>query len=396
MKLVTIVRRRTAALIALMAVLIAAGCSNQEASAPPPPWDKAFQTGFMFDVDFVDSSYGWILTRGCKPPPPVPTPDPRATAARENAPSPGMCVSAVLRTTDGGKSWSNPIAVRATLGISPSPFPGSLLFLNRSDGFVFGGGAPAYATHDGGSHWSKAAFGVSQVVSIAGLGTIAWAVTDACNPTFACVQTNFGLWQTLDAGRSWSPIHQIPKRIGSPTLSTFGKGAILIAGLQGMESTTDGNVWLGHTLPCQATQGNGVTTIDGREIWLPCGSGRLLVSEDAGVTWRERTLAISEPTQIFLAPTGPRSALVSGFGKLIYMTLDAGTTWTQVGPTATDLGERCGLISLRFSRGVGGWAVGCQETSPGYAVWRLWATRDGRTWSLVPKAKVLCGFREIC
>src|SRR5439155_2614731 len=88
----------------------------------------------------------------------------------------GSCY-AILRTTDGGRSFTRIPAPRlgAARGVVPT-----LRFADRLDGFAFvrGPGGAFYATHDGGAAWHRLALGDALAFATGGGNT--YLVTARC------------------------------------------------------------------------------------------------------------------------------------------------------------------------------------------------------------------------
>ena len=116
------------------------------------------------------------------------------------------CTS-ILRTTDGGRSWTGIPAPRAALD---PPRRGTaadgvavLRFADRRDGWAASGGL--YATHDGGAHWHREQLGRtgSVVAALQTGGGFACAVVADC--ASGCART-IRVYATRVGSDAWRPV----------------------------------------------------------------------------------------------------------------------------------------------------------------------------------------------
>ena len=129
-------------------------------------------TGYVYGLDFVDTSHGWIMT-GCFDP----------------------MEGVVLATTDGGATW-----VKQHLGVFSKPF--DLFFLNQKEGWALGYESDLlFHTTDGGSTWQSWKSGGLRCISF----------TDPLHGFAAGLRFNddftvkdSGLYCTVDGGHSWT------------------------------------------------------------------------------------------------------------------------------------------------------------------------------------------------
>jgi photosystem II stability/assembly factor-like uncharacterized protein len=109
-------------------------------TASPNPQGSSVPTGFEpMSATFVSSADGWVL----------------GSVPCES----GRC-PAIVRTTDGGSTWSSIAAPRTTIapaGDLTGKGISSVRFENASDGWAFG--PELWSTHDGGTTWARAPIG---------------------------------------------------------------------------------------------------------------------------------------------------------------------------------------------------------------------------------------------
>jgi photosystem II stability/assembly factor-like uncharacterized protein len=348
-------------------------------SSPPPqkpaptlsvgPTPLPIGSNLVWDADLVDGSMGWML------------------AAQGCGQSGDPCQYAVIRTNDGGKTWSEPVAIGTVFASSDGDAPRFVRFVNRTDGFVYGHTA-AFATHDGGRTWSDAGIPPFDVVAIAGRGNTAWALSRDCAKGVTCPYT---VRSSVDGGRTWVS-HQLPSALFSPADAIpFGSGGLLVSSATDMALTVDGGMtWrlVGSHCAGNETFRSVVATSDGKEIWQLCtglangvpSDKALFVSEDGGATWSASStggLPVSGGLVDLVAAPGATAFITSEVDP-IFETNDAGRSWTKVAPPTAEYPKGWGFLTLRFAAAGDAWALDLER--------HLWASHDGgSSWSPLPK-----------
>ncbi len=354
-------------------------------TSPTPPVAPVYQTlcpaqpapcSFVWDADLVDGSNGWILMGLCTQPPT------------------GQCQFFVAGTVDGGFMWSAPVKVGPVFTTTDGDAPRSIHFLNRLDGFVYGREV-AFVTHDGGRTWSNSALKVTEVVTIAGRGSMSWAVTYPCAKGTPCP---FNVQSSADGGRTWSRPHQLADGSSPLDAIPFGSKGVVVSTMGDMALTPDGGAtWRQVKSRCPFAFRNYVATSDGRELWQMCTSNwtgdssdkALLVSEDGGASWSQR--ASSQGGGALPAAGSPATFLSTGLGTAflatdrtpILVTHDGGVTWMQVAPppSSSVYPKGWAFAAIRFATGSDAWALDFQRT--------IWATHDGgANWAQLPALPV--------
>lgn len=363
---------------------------------PPAPLPAGFRPT---DFAFVSATVGWAVGVRCGP----------------GAAGPGVCPTAALATTDGGRTWQSERLPGSLIGGA------DLTFANASDGWLVpspaarcsmgGCWVPLDATTDGGRTWSQVAStyvrsgfqGQPQFVDAAvgfvpvsagastGKGGIArttdggrtwvsvgarrdWSIqaVSAVNATDVWAIGGGFLVRSTDGGRTFTPQLPAPRPTTgvdfvSPTVG-FGVGTASDPGA--VLSTTDGGrTWTRlATMPTTRAQLGAVQFVNTRDGWAAgtaagAGSQRgggpvLLATTDGGHRWTQRP-----------APQGTVMAMrfdASGRGRLVtsafpggstparlWRTTDGGRTWTRAGtvPTGSE------LMSFGFVRAGAAWAL---------------------------------------
>jgi photosystem II stability/assembly factor-like uncharacterized protein len=271
------------------------------------------------DVSFVDASHGW--------------------ACGSYAVAGGAAASRIVRTTDGGDTWT--IAEQWIESASKAEV--QLLmqvdFVNATTGWATGWGYTAalgdwgyvvLKTMDAGDTWSITRFGDGRAEISAmdfTTATDGWLAT-ASLADYAPAT----IWRTTDGGGSW-------------TAQTTRSGATITD----LAASPAGECYV-----------SGQT--QGTSDWV----GFVLHSSDDGATWtQEYAQKTVKPEAVAFAST---TAIAVGDGAL-FLSRDATTgVWTQFAP-----GVRKNLTKVQFMDAKLGWAVGWKSTI-------LRTTDGGRTW----------------
>jgi photosystem II stability/assembly factor-like uncharacterized protein len=309
----------------------------------------------IWDVDLVDLSNGWVLLSDC------------------SAPLPSPCHYWVAATGDGGTTWSKPVQVGGAFARTDGDAPHNVHFLNRSDGFVYGGGI-AFVTHDGARSWARLNIPATFIGFITGRSGIAWAATWPCGKGQACP---YEIRSSSDGGRTWFAPHELPAGLWSTEAVPFAASGLLVATSTDLMITLDGgSTWRVIKSMCTtAVFHEEIATSDGRELWLLCdpsqaGSARakLYLSEDAGATWKQ--VVVSQPGELKPGTNGVSAIVSLTGGSLLFnpgvvgvvVSHDGGATWAKAGPDVR-------FAYIRFCSAGDGWAVDGEHY--------IWATTDG-------------------
>ena len=363
------------------------GNSAASASASPPagPAGGPVPAGFQpVSVSFVSADTGWVLGA-------VPC-------------AGGGCAAAIVRTTDGGRTWQGIPAPVSGIAASDGPQgPAAvrgLRFANALDGWAFGPGL--FATHDGGATWRQITLpgdasesGVMALATAAGL--VHAAFLDA---------TNVIRIATSPVGAdAWTV---------SPTTMPVGAGPVpqaqfVLSGTAGWLIQVDrvatngarlvGGEWQPWQPPCLDAAGPAtLAAATERDLVAACDVGvwstptgiHLYASTDGGTTFVE---AAVQPPVFGLdgvaAAGGPGSSAivvggsVSGVGSALVTSFDSGRTWAPTYVLTGDVGAFADLGFTTTEQGVA-ITISATLTTAGVSEGHLVMTLDGgRTWSIV-------------
>jgi photosystem II stability/assembly factor-like uncharacterized protein len=193
-------------------------------------------------VCFADSSHGWVVGAN----------------------------GAVVRTADGGASWSKQNPTAAQLN--------SVSFSDTTNGWAVGEGGVIVGTHDGGRSWYVVQPGVTAQALKAVWrisNTLAWAGgTAGANPfttaTADSLQWNLG---TFGAANQVFGLHMVDDQTGF-AVGSNGQGLVM--------RTVDGGVLWSPQVSNTAQQLNDVWFVDTLRGWAVGAAGRIVHTSKGG------------------------------------------------------------------------------------------------------------------
>jgi photosystem II stability/assembly factor-like uncharacterized protein len=266
-----------------------------------PPTEDALR-----DVFFHDADTGWLV---CE----------RSIFKLTERDEP---VSYLLKTTDGGRTWSR---VEVTRGADVELKLVGVRFAGRERGWVFGELGALFATADGGATWSRQRVPTRHVL----LGA-----------SFFDAQTGWlsggGLTvlKTTDGGASWHAGTVFP-----PASAAEG----------GQPEPQDAR--RDEAARMFSRRLNAVCFVGPERGWAVGAGGVILATADGGRTWRPQTSGVGDDlsdVKFFDA----REGWAVGSGGTTLHTTDGGRTWSDARRVTTHALERIALAGRRA------WAVG--------------------------------------
>jgi photosystem II stability/assembly factor-like uncharacterized protein len=343
------------------------------------------------------------------------------TAVGAGQDSYGKTYSLILRTTDGGQSWTNQ---PAGLG---SAAPGYTLygvsFVNAMTGTAVGWGyndvlgqdmAAIMRTTDGGETWTQKVFSSRQLVGVhftdALTGTVVGGRGDAIGSLSVVMRTTDAgaNWTTYERRSAWGGLSavsfadpQTGVAVGNSVLRTSDGGASWAqwgqdAELRDVTLVDPDNGW------AVGDFGTTVRTTDGGAHWSvhPTGvggslravsfvdhargiaageGGAIVTTEDGGLTWQVRSGGTSANlTGAYCGEGG--LGIVAGDGGMLLRTTDGGATWVRM--TSVDAGIN--FTCVRFVGTATGFALGTKDQN-GFWCIVLRTTDAGLTWTEVAR-----------
>jgi len=240
---------------------------------------QTFSETFRFiDIYFSDSQTGWVVGY---------------EAVVNDNPSVGV----VLKSTDGGKTWSNPQTISGTAGLY------SVFSLDNQTGWAVGGrsnGSSGYdgvfiKTTDGGNTWSSPViFGEDLMLS----------VFFADNMTGWIGGYSTILRKTTDGGDTWSELNLYVGAISSIYFSDKLHGWVS-TGNSLIRTVDGGNSWEPPTFPAnEVMKYSRLCFIDNMNGWVAGQKedyyGLILQTKDGGISWsHHKTTILNEIKDIY-------------------------------------------------------------------------------------------------
>jgi uncharacterized protein (TIGR03437 family) len=207
---------------------------------------------------------------------------------------------------------------------------------------VYGLGRQLFRSDDGGRTWENlTAYKTNPIV---GTGQHSLAVSPA-DPDQIAVANDFGVWRSLDGGMSWTGLNQflpnLPIRRILCTPSGTAGTRVAVDGVGAIELPPGGMVW--QTAPNVAADpdaalkqrfGAMIRNLSaiaqaGRFVYAGTSDGRLLLSLDEGVIFREMqkpATAVGPVMRLLADPSGMALAVMGGRGARVLRTIQ-GNFW---------------------------------------------------------------------
>jgi photosystem II stability/assembly factor-like uncharacterized protein len=277
--------------------------------------------------------------------------------------------TAVMATTNGGATWSNPLGGQARYGLAPFGFYfgrplESIRFADALTGVAAGLDGIIYSTTDGGQTWTPRQSGSATATNrIRGTDSLhVWAANDGgeilyttdggkwwnrVNPSqsgsFSDVKflpdnlTGFAaggsLWRSGDGGKSWTDMVQ-PTQMGISHLDTLDGRLILAVGMNGFGATVGRSTDGGATWTVQLLSDIGLPGTIARDVQMVSPTVAYLTvnnfvakTTDGGLTWRKvyEDIFFGVSRVTFADALNGWTNNANGLAH----TTDGGATWTQ-------------------------------------------------------------------
>jgi photosystem II stability/assembly factor-like uncharacterized protein len=344
------------------------------ATPAPTPQGAKVPAGFQpVSATFVSSADGWVLG---------------------SIPCSGARCPAIVRTTDGGSTWSAIGAPRTKMGNGSLPglMNGTgisgLRFANASNGWAFG--PELWATHDGGATWAR--------VVIAGLpATAAVAALEAAHGSVHAVaydgDHDFRIATSAIRADDWrladvrvpvgaGPVPQIQLVLAGDAGWVLQNDRTVVNGARLLAGT-----WLSWDPPCLDVVGPALLAASSAtDLIAVCDEGvmstpsgeHLYSSKDGGVTFSRVGGRLPINSAVAVATPDGSTIVVAGSnasGAALLTSFDGGRTW----PSTLNAGN-VGIIQLGFTTKTQGLLITRNQSDVG----TMLMTHDGgRTWSRV-------------
>jgi photosystem II stability/assembly factor-like uncharacterized protein len=276
----------------------------------------------LYSVHFTDPRNGWAVGMG----------------------------STVIRTTDGGATWS-PAA-----GIPPADYV-SAIFLDGMTGWIGGydlAGPVLGKTEDGGKSWT--------VKPTTARGSI--AVLRFIDRNTGFFISGFSeIYRTLDGGATWAPMND-------PTNQTYrtcffvspDTGWVVVNAPGALYKTTDGgrNWTLQLNREGQSTDIDDMFFLDSRLGWIVGTGGICLRTRDGGATWERQITGVGSDGLYSVAFADSLHGAIAGAHGALLGTEDGGATWVR--QIDRDAYTGYDLQSVQLLDSLNGWVAGSRGT----------------------------------
>ena len=322
------------------------------ATLPVPPADGRVPRGFRpISATWISPLQGWVLGESLCSDPPCPS---------------------LLRTTDGGATWTGGPAPRAGAGRS------AIRFADERNGWIYG--EELWATHNAGSTWTHVERLPGKVTSLESSEDRAWATLESAGAG--------SVFTSAVGTDEWRPASGPVRPAGSLVLHGAGgyvlgvDGSVLALSHPGGPSRPgEPGVLERRGTPCGgapaslAPAGSDLMALCAGAAALGSSTKTLLVSSDGARTW---TTAGSPPRagsagRLAAASRSTLVVAVASGSSVLYRSDDGGATWTTVYDDATFGGAE--FHDLGFTSASRGTAMLGNRL--------LQTTDGGRTWSPV-------------
>ena len=257
------------------------------------------------DVVFTDPKTGWLVTDA----------------------------GTVLATTDGGTRWNVAGKVKLDVkAIAATDYRTAWIAGNAVGAAGDPGVSAVLRTTDGGKTWTRTSFGDALLADV--------AFSDRRHGVLVALDR---IWSTRDGGRTWSLRKQFPMTVLTSVAAGDGRQAWVAGwgtqdGAPLVWATRDGGAtWrrLRIDVPAPkpgALQTRQIAGAGGSRLWLTCDAG-VLATADGGRTWELQKVAAGPPQAI--AAADEQHVLATTQLATIVATADGGATWPAFGGGGT-------------------------------------------------------------
>lgn len=256
-----------------------------------------------------------------------------------------VLVAGVTAAQPAGHHWEH-------CGWGGGGFYWSCAFHPASDGVIYVGGdvGGVYKTEDSGRHWRFSNRGLADY-AVYSLGV------DAGNPDTVYAGTVGGICKSTDAGETWRLLEQT------------ARDALAITAERG-----------------KSVRNIAVDPSDGSVVYAGTPDGRILRSEDGGVSWTKRhEVPGGSVSSVTVCGADPRLLIAAHTSAGLLKSVDGGTTWAALQTSAS-------AISAVFAPGNPDLIYGA------FAKDGIWLSTDGgRTWqSRSNGIRQQCVVQDVC
>jgi photosystem II stability/assembly factor-like uncharacterized protein len=286
---------------------------------------------------------------------------------------PGTC-TAILRTTDGGQSFTSVPVPAVTLATNGQEAE-RLRFADPLDGWLVSGAGTVWATHDGGGHWiPDSSAGVVTDLEASGGNVYAVACTGANGCTVERSPTVQDTWSTLPASGGHGNLNHLSVNGAHVWVAIESQAG----GLGWLLASTDSGQNFTMQTACPSALGYANEyAVDSTTLWATCATGTeasAFQSLDGGQQFTQLAGTVMLPNSASIAGVSSTTAVIAGQGLL--RTTDGGRTFSTV------LASQAQWSIAGFTTAQHGFAF--EVSSKVFGPAQLWRTNDaGAHWYMV-------------
>ncbi|MEW4487706.1 YCF48-related protein [Thalassoglobus sp. JC818] len=280
----------------------------------------------------------------------------------------------VWKSTDGGQSWS---LIPTVAGVNDYSFQ-SICFLTDQVGWIAGGTIDPVGgqtrglvlkTQDGGKSWSVIS---SQQLNY--VKTIRFFDFDhGIVVGERSIDAPAGILETEDGGQTWTAVNATSNARWNDGAFFDMRNGLVVGPLGQQSILANGTLTYGNATSSHLQSLNDVTIDSNGNAWLAGDGGLVLASSNRGVSWEIPESDLSREFKKFtdfqgVAQVDSKVWIVGSPGSVIWHSADAGKSWTPQGT-----GDPTPLTSVHFVNETDGIAVGLlgriSRTTDGGATW---------------------------
>ncbi|HEX8073728.1 MAG TPA: hypothetical protein VF545_01995 [Thermoleophilaceae bacterium] len=250
----------------------------------------------------------------------------------------------VLRTQDGGRTWSRRTAVPQTRSTNPSSQarPSDLFFTDDNTGIAAIGAGVIYRTRDGGSTWTLVAIPPREIRGL-------WFADQSTG--YAVGDDDLAI-KTVDGGQSWFPLPRPPTKDDLRSIRCADQSRCLVTtrGAHELLRTVDGGASWRSVSPATQRLFAAAFASPSRAVALG-EAGTTVLSDDSGDTFRRIGGDLGGSFTALRAAT-PQVAYAFGNAGSLARTTDGGVTWEEMDAATSD-----NVVDVSFPRVGTGFAL---------------------------------------
>jgi photosystem II stability/assembly factor-like uncharacterized protein len=247
----------------------------------------------------------------------------------------GTTGSGVLKTTDGGASWTSAnsgLPTNNVLALAIDPATPSTLYAGTDAG--------VFRSTDGGQSWAAASEGLEGAPQV----VVNALAIDPGSPAIVYAGTSGGLFKTTNGAASWTSINAGLSGLAARviTVDPTASSTVYIAVDDnvsyvnyGVFKSTDGGISWAKIYATPLGEDGGappitVLAIDPRSpsrLYLVVAFSQVLTSPDGGGSWSALNVPADDVWSLAVDPASPGTIYVGTYFGLVFRTTDVGAHW---------------------------------------------------------------------